>query len=162
ELFTGMDATADAHRFVVAYPQALIPEGTGFDWNIPGVPLVGGRAVPKGAADDVSFLEQLVTTLESRYCIDAQRVYATGVPGGARRWARPACDASKPSAAVAPVSGLRAPSPCPAPRAVPILSFHGTSDPVDPYAGHGQPYWTYSVRTAEGDWAQREGCAHAA
>src|SRR5262249_40799934 len=145
----------------VAYPQALIPEASGFDWNIPGVPLVGGRTVPRGAADDVSFLEQLVTTLESRYCIDARRVYATGFSGGARMSSPLACDASSPFAAVAPVSGLRAPSPCPAARAVPIVSFHGTGDAIDPYAGHGQPYWTYSVQTAESDWARRQGCGHA-
>jgi hypothetical protein len=33
----GMDAAADADHLVVAYPQALIPAGTGFDWNVPGV-----------------------------------------------------------------------------------------------------------------------------
>jgi polyhydroxybutyrate depolymerase len=46
ELFTGMDATADANGFVVAYPQAALPDGSGFAWNVPGQPLVGGRQVP--------------------------------------------------------------------------------------------------------------------
>ena len=64
ELFTGMDATADADHFIVAYPQGLIPEGSGFDWNVPGEPLVGGAAVPARAADDVAFLTQLVGVLE--------------------------------------------------------------------------------------------------
>jgi polyhydroxybutyrate depolymerase len=54
ELFTGMDATADANGFIVAYPQGLIPEGSGFDWNVPGVPLDRGRSGPAHAADDVS------------------------------------------------------------------------------------------------------------
>ena len=74
ELFTGMDNTADAHGIIVAYPQALIPDGSGFDWNVPGVPLIGGRAVPADAADDVTFLTQLVGILEHRYCIDPARV----------------------------------------------------------------------------------------
>ena len=43
ELFSGMDATSDGDGFIVAYPQALIAAGGGFDWNIPGVPLFGGR-----------------------------------------------------------------------------------------------------------------------
>jgi polyhydroxybutyrate depolymerase len=159
EAFTGMDATSDTDGFIVAYPQALIPDDTGFDWNIPGVPLIGGRAVPAGSADDVSFLVDLVGILEHRYCIDSARVYATGFSGGARISSQLACDASGTFAAVAPVSGLRRPTPCPATRAVPIISFHGTSDPVDPYLGHGQPYWTYSVPQAATYWASQDGCS---
>jgi len=159
EKFTGMDATADSDGFIVVYPQALIPDGTGFDWNIPGVPLIGGRAVPAGAADDVSFLTTLVGQLEQRYCIDAHRVYATGFSGGARMSSQLGCDAANVFAAVAPVSGLRLPASCPAKQAVPVISFHGTADPIDPYVGHGQPYWTYSVPAAEVDWARHDGCA---
>ena len=48
ELFTEMDLTADARGFIVAYPQALIPEGAGFDWNVPNEPLVTGAPVPRG------------------------------------------------------------------------------------------------------------------
>jgi len=162
EAFTGMDAAADHDGFIVAYPQALIPEGTGFDWNVPGVPLVGGRAVPAGAPDDVSFLVQLVALMEHDYCVDPARVYATGFSGGARTASQLACDASTVFAAVAPVSGLRRPAPCPATRAVPVLTFHGTADPVDPYDGHGQAYWTYSVPQAAQDWASQDGCSTAA
>src|ERR1700689_3211175 len=56
EGFTAMNKTANRNGFIVAYPQALIPDGTGFDWNVPGVPLIGGRSVPKSAANDVKFL----------------------------------------------------------------------------------------------------------
>ena len=159
EAFSGMDSTADADGFLVAYPQGLIPDGTGFDWNVPGVPLVGGRAVPSGAADDVSFLTQLVSALEARYCIDTAEVYATGFSGGARMASQLGCDASALFAAVAPVSGLRRPSPCPTTRSVPVIAFHGTSDPVDPYAGNGEAYWTYSVLQAAQDWGEQDQCA---
>ena len=159
ELFTGMDATADADGFIVAYPQALIADGSGFDWNVPGEPLIGGRAVPSGAPEDVAFLTQLVGVLEGRYCIAATRVYATGFSGGARMASQLACDSAGVFAAVAPVSGLRRPTPCPTSRAVPILSFHGVADPIDPYNGHGQNYWTYSVAQAAQDWASQDGCS---
>ncbi len=159
EAFTGMDATADSDGFIVAYPQGLIPSGAGFDWNVPGEPLVGGEAVPAGSADDVAFLTSLVGTLEHRYCIDSARVYATGFSGGARTASQLACDASGTFAAVAPVSGLRHATPCPATRAVPVLTIHGTADPVDPYDGHGQAYWTYSVPQAAKDWATQDGCS---
>jgi polyhydroxybutyrate depolymerase len=45
---------------------------------------------------------------------------------------------------------------------VAILAFHGTADPVDPYDGHGQAYWTYSVPQAAADWAQQDGCSKTA
>jgi polyhydroxybutyrate depolymerase len=161
EALTGMNATSDADGFVVAYPQGLIPDGTGFDWNVPGVPLFGGRAVPANAPNDMSFLVSLVGDLEHRYCIDPKRVYATGISGGGRTASQLACDASSVFAAVAPVSGLRRPTPCPATRAVPVVAFHGTADPVDPYNGNGQAYWTYSVPQAAQYWAQQNGCSSA-
>lgn len=158
ELFSGMNATADAKGFLVAYPQGLIAAGTGYDWNVPHEPLVGGTEPPAGAANDVSFLVGLVGALEARYCIDAHRVYATGMSGGARMASQLACDAPDVFAAVAPVAGLRYPGPCSG-RAVPILAFHGSSDDVDPYGGNGMGYWTYSVPTAAQRWAANDGCA---
>jgi poly(3-hydroxybutyrate) depolymerase len=62
--------------------------------------------------------------------------------------------------AVAPVAGLRRPTPCPTTRAVSVIAFHGTADQVDPYHGHGQAYWTYSVPTAASDWATQDRCTH--
>lgn len=159
EVFSGMDRTADAHHFIVAYPQAAIPAGSGYDWNVPNAPLVGGRPAPKGAPDDVSFLTRVVTLLEGRYCINNRQVFATGMSGGGRMASQLGCDASTLIAAIAPVAGLRRPTPCPARRAVPVIAFHGTADPVDPYSGHGQAYWTYSVPEAARLWAAQDGCA---
>lgn len=158
EGLTGMDATSDADTFIVVYPQGDIPAGAGYEWNVPGQPLFGGAAVPAGSPDDVSFIEQLVIMLERNYCIDTHRVFATGFSGGARMASQLGCDASTVFAAVAPVSGLRFPSPCPSARAVPVVTFHGTADPVDPYTGNGQKYWTYSVPVAAGRWAAHNGC----
>lgn len=162
ELFTGMDATADTDRFIVVYPQAVIPDGSGYDWNVPGEPLVGGRSVPSGAPDDVTFLTDLVGIVSQRYCVNLNRVYGTGFSGGARIASQLACDASGTFAAVAVVSGLRRPTPCKPERAVPILAIHGTADPVDPYKGHGEAYWTYSVPTAAHDWAIQDRCSQTA
>jgi polyhydroxybutyrate depolymerase len=158
ELFSGMDATSDHDTFIVAYPQGLIPSGTGFDWNVPNVPLIGGAYPPKDSANDVTFLVDLVSVLESKYCIDRNEVYATGMSGGGRMASQLGCDASGLFAAVAPVAGLRFPSPCPATRAVPVVAFHGTADPIDPYKGNGQAYWTYSVKVAASLWAGQDKC----
>ena len=162
DIFSGMDETANADDFIVVYPQGLIPDGTGFDWNVPGVQLTGGRAVPAGAPNDIKFLTSLVGVLEGKYCVNPLAVYATGFSGGAREASQLACDDSKIFAAVAPVSGLRHPKPCPATRPVPIISFHGSADHVDPFAGNGESYWTYSVTTAAKDWAKQDGCSGSA
>ncbi len=157
--FSGMDATADADHFIVAYPQALIADGTGYDWNIPGEPMVNGKFPPASAPSDVTFLTTLVRDLAGRYCVDLSRVYATGVSGGGRMASQLACDASTVFAAVAPVAGLRYPSPCPASRPVPVIAFHGTADLIDPFNGDGLAYWTYSVPTAAQLWAGHDRCA---
>jgi polyhydroxybutyrate depolymerase len=159
ELFSGMNRTSNDDDFIVAYPQGLIADGSGYDWNVPKEPLIGGRAVPKGSANDITFLATLVEVLESKYCIDTNEVYATGFSGGAREVSQLACDESSVFAAVAPISGLRRPTPCPTTRAVPLISFHGSDDPVDPFSGNGQAYWTYSVPTAAKDWGAQDGCS---
>jgi polyhydroxybutyrate depolymerase len=158
EAFSGMDTTADANHFLLAYPQGGIAAGKGFDWNVPGVPLLGGKKVPASAPDDVAYVRQLVHTISAGGCVDARRVYATGFSGGSRMVSQLACEADTPLAAIAPVSGLRYPTPCANAAPVPVLTFHGTKDPVDPYDGHGEAYWTYSVPQAAAKWATHDGC----
>src|SRR5580658_7710642 len=125
EGFTKMYKTSNQDGFIVAYPQALLPDGTGFDWNIPGVPLIGGLPVPAKSANELKFLTSLVGIMESKYCVNPDEVYSTGFSGGARMTSQLACDDSSIFAAIAPVSGLRRPTPCPTTRAVPVISFHG-------------------------------------
>jgi polyhydroxybutyrate depolymerase len=159
EAFSGMDATADANGFIVAYPQAAIVSRTGFDWNVPGAPLAGGQSAPKNPPDDVAFLKKLPSELATRYCIDLQRVYVTGFSGGGRMTSQLACVAGDVFAAFAPVSGLRFPVDCQPARPDALLAFHGTADPIDPYNGNGQPYWTESVPAAAAQWGALEQCS---
>lgn len=119
----------------------------------------GGNPVSVGAADAVKFLTDLVGVMEHRYRVDTHPVYVTGFSGGARMASQLAFDTSNTFAAVAPVSGLRRPSPCTPTRAVPIIAFHGTADPVNPYSGNGEPYWVYSVPQAAKDWALQDRCS---
>jgi polyhydroxybutyrate depolymerase len=63
-------------------------------------------------------------------------------------------------AAIAPVSGLRAPGDC-AGRQVPVLSFHGLADTQNPYGGPAPgrgAEWLESVPDALAGWARRNGC----
>lgn len=159
EAFTQMNTTADQEGFIVVHPQGDITAGSGFERNVPNEPLIGGATVPTHAPDDVAFLKDLVTYLEGHYCVDERRVVATGFSGGARTTSQLGCDASEIFAAIAPVSGLRHPTPCPTTRAVSVISFHSTVDPVDPYNENDQAYWTYSVPVAAQRWAAQNGCS---
>jgi polyhydroxybutyrate depolymerase len=163
EALSGMDTTADQDGFLVAYPQGLIPQQigplSGYDWYTPGDLLYGGAPVPPDPPDDAGFITALPALLAQSYCVDPSRVYLTGFSDGGRLTSYLACRASGVFAADAPIAGLRLPSPCPAVRPVPMISFHGTADPVDPYQGHSEQYWTYSVPRAAQYWARQDRCS---
>ena len=172
-LSTGMRDLADREDFLVAHPEGAITAADHPDqhfWNIPGVPLITGAAVPPGTGDDVQFINDAIDAVAAATCVDARRVYVTGMSGGARMTSLLACRLANRIAAVAPVAGLRAglpgngpdraPSPtdCQPSRPVPVVTFHGTDDAVNPYAGGGSPYWGYAVPVAVRRWVQIDGC----
>ncbi len=147
-----MSGTADAHRFMVVYPQGNRRSGTGFIWNVPGTP-----AWLASGPDETAFMRELVSMVSERYCVDRRRIYAAGFSGGGREVSELACDPRRLFAAVAAVGGLRAPAPCPA-GPVPVLGVHGSADTQNPYDGHGQAYWTYGIPEAARRWAVHNGC----
>jgi polyhydroxybutyrate depolymerase len=124
--YTKMSEVADQKNFIVVYPQGL-SGSLGTSWNA-GVCCLNTN-------DDVGFIRHLVTKLESDYCIDPKKVFATGLSNGAMMSYRLACEASDVFAAVAPVSGSVEVGTCAPPRPVPVLAFHGTSDSIVPYYG---------------------------
>ncbi len=120
EVYTGFDNVADTGGFVVVYPNGI--DGT---WNISQT----------NGTDDVGFISALIDTVDSQYNIDLERVYATGMSMGGFMSYRLACELSDRIAAIAPVAGLQAFSPCNPGRPVPVVHFHGTADDVVPYIG---------------------------
>lgn len=76
---TTLEATADRNGFIVASPDAGIPGGDGFVWNIPGVPTILGRVPGLEDADDVDYLGAVVDALVAEQCVDPARVYLTGL-----------------------------------------------------------------------------------
>ncbi|GAB2968848.1 PHB depolymerase family esterase [Streptomyces pseudoechinosporeus] len=160
-----MEETADREGFLLVAPQGSLVASPGYRWNVPYVTGVGGP-------DDEQFLSDTIDTLVSTGCTDPRKVYATGYSGGARMASQYACDHPGRLAAIATVAGLRAgapvedadggfvpdPATCAPGRAVPVLSFAGTADPVNPYAGGGAAYWGYGEVTALQRWATLNGC----
>lgn len=167
---SGLAATSDHHGFLLVAPDAGIPVDEGFVWNIPGVPTITGEVPGEDDADDVAFLTGAIDWLAGQGCVDADRVYATGLSGGGRMTSWLGCVASGRFAAIAPVVGLRAgnplasdpqrpdPATCAPGRAMPVYAFAGATDTVNPIAGGGAGYWQYSMDAALARWAQIGAC----
>jgi polyhydroxybutyrate depolymerase len=169
---TGLSAAATAKGFAVMFPDGgvQLPGGEGRYWNIPGVPLVSGGAVPKDTRDDVRFIADAIDHLVKHSCVDARRIYVTGFSGGARMSSMVGCRLADRVAAVAPVSGLRAGraaapdlaepdvSDCIPSRPLTVLAIHGTDDPTNPFLGDDGPRWGYSVERAAARWASLDHC----
>ena len=145
-------ATADRAGFILAAPDAGVPAGTGFAWNIPGVPTINGTVPGPEAANDVAYLEAAIDWLAARRCADPARVYVTGLSGGGRMASWLGCVAADRIAAIAPVVGLRAgnplagdptrpdPATCHPSRPMPVIAFAGDHDTTNPIQGGGAGY----------------------
>ncbi len=131
---------------------AVIPDGTGTPqfWNT--------RQTP-GRAQDVEFVDALLTSVSAELCVDADRVYATGYSNGGGMAQALACALPGRIAAVGVVAGTWV--PC---RAnVPLIAFHGIEDRIVPYAGGETPPELGSivfppVRRSVSEWAGESGC----
>ncbi len=129
---SNFSALADQKNFIVAYPN-----GNGrladklLTWN-------GGTCCAYSVThniDDVGFIRDVITQIESQYKIDPKRIYATGLSNGAIFSFRLACDTSDIFAAIAPVSGTLNYARCNPAQPVSVIEFHGTDDEHVPYSG---------------------------
>jgi polyhydroxybutyrate depolymerase len=134
---SGMAGLADAGA-VVAFPEAVLPIGSGYQWDHEA---------------DLPFLEQLVSELISRYSPPGGRLCVTGMSGGARMSCVLAAARADLVSAVGAVAGLRSGGRHNPTRAVPILAFHGTADRINPYRGGNTPRWDESVEESARHWA---------
>ena len=146
EQVSRMSEKADQVGFIVAYPQGL---GDPPSWKF------GSR--PEAEAD-VQFIRDLVNDLQSKFNINANEIYVTGISNGAEMSYRLACDMADTFAAVGLVSGGYPPfQDCQPARPVPVVVFHGTADRLLPYEGH--PPLLLPVRQSAMGWAARNGCS---
>jgi polyhydroxybutyrate depolymerase len=146
ELISKTTTKSDAAGFVVVYP-----DGIGQTWN---AGLCCGQAQADGI-DDVAFTRALLDEIERKICVDAKRVFATGLSNGAFMVQRLACELSDRIAAIGPVAGQLLSSPCAPSRPVPVMHFHGDADPIVSYQG------TFGMQGAQAStkaWATRNGC----
>jgi polyhydroxybutyrate depolymerase len=149
-LISGMAIEAEQSGFVLIMPVAAVdfPPG-GHTWNVP---------VDNALPSDVEFVRAALRDVSARVCVDPGRVYAAGFSGGARLASQLACELSDRIAAIGAVGGLRCPEGCAPRRPVPVIAFHGTADPINPYPGGGPSYWQSGVDHALRAWVERNGC----
>ena len=88
---------------------------------------------------DVQFVSDLLDQVERTLCVDTDRIFATGSSNGAMLASTLACVDSARFAAVAAVAGVAIVDGCTPRRAVPIVAFHGSEDPVVRYNGGLDP-----------------------
>lgn len=175
---SGLRAVADDEGFIVAAPSGAIPlpppgqpapDGH-WAWNVPGVPTTAGQLPPPTARNDVQFLSRVIDVVHEELCTDPRRTYVTGHSGGGRMASALGCRIADRIAAIAPNAGLRAGRPdpddvtvpevedCRPARPLPVRTFHGQQDVVNPYPGNGDLRWGYAVPLAVQTWARLSDC----
>ena len=119
------DRAADAHGFVVVFP-----EGTGrlrdrlLTFNAGNC---CGTAMDDGV-DDVAYTRALLDDLAKAVPIDRKRLFVTGMSNGGMMSYRLACEAADLFAAAAPVAGANNLEACQPSTPVALLAVHGTAD----------------------------------
>ena len=169
---TQFGALGQKDGFVVAFP------------NGTGSPVQWDTTDHSAANPDLMFVSALLAQVESTQCIDTSRVYASGFSDGSFMVSLLACTMSDRFAAIAAVSGLQLNPPCPTSHRVPIITFHGTADPILYFnggigtgtlkrilgsGGSAEPSTTSTTRPVQLDgpgypatvraWATKNGCA---
>lgn len=162
-LITGWHELADQDGFLVAYPQGTsFPQrwNAGASWGEPGV-------------DDVQFTVDLLEHLASVAVLDHSRIYVNGFSNGGGMTVALGCDAADQIAAMGTVAGaVVGIADCDPSRPVPLMAFHGTADPIVPYAGGdlprhairkgatvvGVPNYFVGAQEWVSAWAEGNGC----
>lgn len=145
---------ADERGLIVAYPA-----GTGSirRWN------AGRTTNPGESQKEVHFISALIDRLAQEYQLDPARIYVNGLSNGGGMAYLLACSLADRIAAIGSVAGayLYSPADCQPARPVPLIAFHGTADPIVPYAGGPTfPFQFEFPSVAEwmSAWAERNGC----
>jgi polyhydroxybutyrate depolymerase len=151
-----LDELAVSEGFIL-----VTPDGVDHSWN-DGRPGTNAAAI---GVDDVGFIRTLLDELKTRYPIDPARVYAIGLSNGGMFAHRLGCDLAGRITAVAAVGAALSQvlsDRCSPSRAVPVISFNGTEDPLIPYSGGfvmgGAKGAVLSAKSTRERWAILDGC----
>jgi polyhydroxybutyrate depolymerase len=134
-------STTGGGKAIFVYPDALPKQepndgGVAVDW-----------VTPLGASNkgiDFAFFEALVSEIESKYCVDTSRVFATGISAGGIFTNFVGCWYGDILRAIAPVASEKpwstphnAPANMLCTGSVAAMVIHGTNDPYSSYTTNG-------------------------
>jgi polyhydroxybutyrate depolymerase len=169
------DKVAEKNGFIAIALQGSLPGKTPgtFAWNVPHVE-VSKAIIPtggKGGLDEISFIREAVDEVKEDFCVDPNRIFASGYSGGGRMLSAYLCSGGEGFTGAGFVNSLRAGRPvetdgkwgpdkenCSPVKPISIMAFAGIKDAQNPYAGGGAAYWQYSFKTAIQRWTDLDGC----
>lgn len=150
EQYSGLADAALARGYVVVSPEGSRP---GPRWAVPGGLDTG--------TDDIEFIDELITQVESTVCIDRNAEFAAGYSAGAAMAQALSCSMPWRFTAVAGSGGMNLTETCPGSAPTDVLILHGTADPIAPPTGSlvvfAPPLGLPIATVADVD-AQRAGC----
>jgi polyhydroxybutyrate depolymerase len=162
-LISGWHKLAAQEGFLLVYPQGQkFPQR----WD-------SGETWGDSDVNDVQFFRDMLEDLSSVATVDRSRVYVNGFSNGGGMTVRLGCEAADLMAAMGTVAAaVVSMEDCTPSRSVPVMAFHGTSDPVVEYEGGDMRGWllrwaagvtdapTYFVGAEDwtATWAESNGC----
>jgi polyhydroxybutyrate depolymerase len=139
---TRFDTFSDQNGFLVAYPRLPLTPGGG-----------------EGGPNKTQVVADIIDALEAAEHVETNRVFVTGLSGGAVESYRVACFYADKVAAIASVAGLMIRPDCAPSQPVSVYEIHGTSDGTFPING-GR--YTGPVQDTIDRWVAFDKCAGAA
>jgi polyhydroxybutyrate depolymerase len=155
--YTGLDQLAMAHQFILVYPGAAVNK-------IPAGLIKAWAMTPEIATADLAFFDALLARLKSRYKIDVNAIYVTGMSNGAYFANLVGRERSDEIAAVAAHSselGVIDLTKIATGRKFPVMLIHGDADPIFPVAGARQARDIYQKTGHEVKYVEVPGLGHA-
>ena len=130
-----LDSNAEKNNYIVVYPDGTnkkTPDKK-LSWNS-GMGTVNPTTEKK--ADDVEFFSDIIDDITTKFSIDEDRIYATGISKGGQMAYRLGCDLTDRIAAVVAVAvPVSTDVTCEPSGHIPIMIIHGMKDPRAPFEG---------------------------
>ncbi len=132
ESYMKFESVAEKNKFILVYPDGTIDSVGRRFWNATDACCSFFSQV-----DDDAYLLAILKEMESRYSIDAKRIYFVGHSNGGFMSYRMACKHPDRIAAIASLAGASffKPADCGATNSVSVLQVHGTKDETIFYDG---------------------------
>lgn len=157
---SGFEEIAKLEQFIVVWPQGIRRSWNagGTKWTTPEVPDAEGccgGALLEGI-DDVGFIKEMVLQISTRYPVDKESVFVTGISNGCAMAQRLAAQASEVFSGVACMAMYLLDDVAENYSPIPIMEIHGTADEVVDYESSTQ-VWQGAERNLQ-VWKNHNGC----